>query len=224
MPVIKYSIHESGYVGAFGTATDKYVFMGNSLNATGVRAVSGALGSECVLITVGMSDLVGIFARANSNGIVLSNIAADSEVKRIKELAEGINVGCISSNLNAIGNNILANDKIAIVNPEYGNDDIREIRDILDVEVIRYSGESFKTVGASNVLTNKGLLINNRCSDEEKEELDRATGMDSIRTTANTGALSIGLSVLANSKGVVIGSETTGFEIARITDALDIGD
>ena len=57
MPIIKYSIHESGYVGAFGTATDKYVFMGNSLNATGVKAVSEALGTKCLLITVGMTDL-----------------------------------------------------------------------------------------------------------------------------------------------------------------------
>ena len=224
MPIKKYSIHESGYVGAFGTATDKLVFIGNSVNNTAISILTSTLKCDCIPISVAMSDLVGIFSRANSNGIVLSNLAADSEISAIKEKVNDINVGILPSDLNAIGNNILANDKVAIVNPEYSTSDVKVIQDILDVEVVKYNGTSFMTVGASNILTNKGLLINNRCSDEEQEELEGITKMHSIRTTANTGSLSIGLSVLANSNGAVIGSETTGFEIARIMDALDISD
>ena len=41
-------------------------------------------------------------------------------------------------------------------------------------------------------------------------------------TTANTGSLSIGLAVIANSKGVVIGNSTTGFEIVRIVNGLNL--
>ena len=131
-----------------------------------------------------------------------------------------MNVGSIESNLNAIGNNILANDKIAIVNPEYGPEDIKAIRDILDVEVVRYSGGSFKTVGANDILTNKGLVINNHASDEEKERLDRETGFDSVRSTANMGSLGVGIAVVANSNGALIGDTTTGYEFSRIVDGL----
>ncbi|MCL4404610.1 translation initiation factor IF-6 [Candidatus Marsarchaeota archaeon] len=224
MPIIKYSIHESGYVGAFGTATDNHIFVSSTINKAGLKAIGSALGIECTPDRKTLSYLVGIFSRANSYGIVLSNLATENEIKAIKEAAPDINVGIIKSSLNAIGNNILANDKVAIINPEYSAQDAKEIRDILGVEVVKYDGGSFKTVGAGNILTNKGLLINNRCDDAEQAEMERITGMESIRTTANMGSLSIGLSVIANSNGAVIGSETTGFEIARITEALKIDD
>jgi len=92
---------------------------------------------------------------------------------------------------------------------------------VLGVEVVRLKVGGFNTVGANNILTNSGLVINNRASDGDKAELDRITGFDSIRTTANTGALSIGLTVVANSVGVVAGEETTGFELNRIVEALE---
>ncbi|MCL4371949.1 translation initiation factor IF-6 [Candidatus Marsarchaeota archaeon] len=222
MPIIKYSIHDSGYVGAYATATDSRIFVGSSLNKAAQRAISGALNADCIPITIGMSDLIGVFSRANSNGMVLSNVATDMELANIKKNAKGMNIGIIKSGLNAIGNNILANDKIAIVHPGYDSASIYEISDALGVEAIRYDSDSFKTVGASNVLTNKGILINNKSTDADQEFLDKATGMSSMRSTANTGALSIGLSVIANSYGIVAGSDTTGFELARIAEALNI--
>ncbi len=222
MPTIKYSIHESGYVAAYGTVSDSISLVGNSLTKTALSILSSALETECIQVTIGLSDLIGVFSRMNSNGILVSNIITDGELQRIKAAANGLNVGVLRSGLNAIGNNILANDKIAIVNPDYNRASRESISDILGVEVVSYENTSFKTVGSNNILTNKGLLINNRSSDEEKEYLDGVTGMDSMRTTANTGSLSIGLSVLANSHGAVIGSETTGFELARIMEALDI--
>ena len=132
-----------------------------------------------------------------------------------------MHIEIIKSNLNAIGNNVLVNDKVAIVNPEYSNEAVKQMEDVLDVEVIREQIGMFKTVGANNVITNKGMLINNETSDEQKERIDKLTGFESVRTTANVGFLGIGLSIAANSYGVVIGEDTTGFELGRIMEALE---
>jgi translation initiation factor 6 len=164
---------------------------------------------------------VGLFSKANSNGIILSNLTLDEEVEALKRHRLGINIGVLESDLNAIGSNILANDRIAIINPDYSQKDAKDIGDVLGVEVVRAQIDGFKTVGANNILTNKGLVINNKAMDEEKAEWDKLTGFDSVRSTANTGTLSVGLSAIANSSGIIAGDNTTGYELARIVDALE---
>ncbi len=221
MEAAKYRIMGSDYVGVFATATDDFVFAGAGLTKNGKDMLAATLGVRCVDVTVSGSDLIGIFSRANSNGIVLSNLVLDEEVEGLKGMDLDVNISVIKSSLNALGSNILANDRIAIINPDYSKTDEEEIADVLGVETIRAKMDGFKTVGANNILTNKGLVINNRGTALEKNEWDRFSGFDSVRTTANTGSLAIGLSVIANSNAVVTGEGTTGFELARIMEALE---
>lgn len=221
MEAAKYNIMGSDYVGVFATATDEFLFAGAGLTSNGKEMIAKVLDVKCIDLKVSGSDLVGLFARANSNGIVLSNLIIDTEAEDLKREGLDINICVLESNLNAIGSNILANDKIAIVNPEYENADCKNIGDALGVEVVKAQIDGFKTVGANNILTNKGLVVNNRSTAKEKGEWDDLTGFDSTITTANTGSLSIGLSVIANSSGVVVGGTTTGYELARIMDALE---
>jgi translation initiation factor 6 len=218
----KINLGGGGYVGAFATATEKYLFVSkNAEHGDSLRAAK-ALGVDAVPLSISSSELVGILCRANSNGILVSNLIEERELEHLKSLGLGINVGVLESDLNAIGNNVLANDRIAIINPEYGQADIMRIREVLGVEVIKQSIGGFRTVGANNILTNRGFVINNRSEDEEKDRIDSLLGFESTRTTANTGSLSIGISAVANGRGLVVGEETTGFELARIMEGLNI--
>ena len=221
MESVKYNIKGSDYVGVFATATDSLVFAGNSLSENNKKFLSEVLGVRCVGMSVSGSDLVGIFARANSNGIIVSSLMMDDEVEALKGMGLGINVGVIDSDLNALGSNILANDKVAIVNSDYNPRTMQQIGDTLGVEVIGAKIGGFRTVGANNILTNRGLVVSNRSTDQEKEKIENMSGFRSERTTANTGSLYIGLSVIANSKAVVAGEDTTGYELQRIMEGLD---
>lgn len=220
MDAVKCQIGGSDYIGAFVISTEKYSFTPIGITP-GVRGIiEKILKTQCIEIRCGGTDLIGIFCRANSNGIAISNIVPKEDVDMIKKLNLGINVDIIDSNVNAIGNTVLANDKIAFIDSEYTEKEAKQIGDVLGVEVIKLDIAGFKTVGATNILTNTGLVINNRASDEEKGEIDRLTGFNSVSTTANTGSLSVGLASIANSKGLLVGNETTGFEMNRIIQAL----
>jgi translation initiation factor 6 len=221
MEAATYRLNGSEFVGAFATATDKYIFCATSTQKKSIDVLEEVLKVKAFPIMVSDSGLVGLLTKANSNGIIISNLAFDSEVEFIKSLGLDMNVGMLESDLNAIGSNILVNDKIAIINPDYTANDVKQISDILDVEVIKRHIAGLKTVGANNILTNKGMAVNNRIEDEEKEELDKITGFNSVRTTANKGSISIGLSAIANSKAIIVGSETTGYELDRLLDALE---
>ena len=220
MESVKYSIKGSSYVGVFATATDNLVFVGSGLTDNNKKLLTEILGCRVVEMSVSGSDLVGLFARANSNGIVVSSLMMDDEVEVLKSAGLGINIGVIDSDLNAIGSNVLCNDKIAVVNSDYRPEAMKQIGDTLGVEVIKARIGGFRTVGANNILTNKGLVVSNRCTDQEKEKIENWCGFRSEKTTANTGSLYIGLSVAANSKAVVAGDDTTGYELQRIVDGL----
>jgi translation initiation factor 6 (eIF-6) len=40
-------------------------------------------------------------------------------------------------------------------------------------------------------------------------------------STANTGSPAIGLSAVANSKGIIVGESTTGYELNRMLESLE---
>ena len=221
MESAKYNIKGSGYIGVFATATDSFVFACGVLTENNRKFLSEILGVRCIEMSVSGSDLAGLFARANSNGIVVSSLMMDEEVEALKSMQLGINIGVIDSDLNAVGSNVLANDKVAIVNSDYDTKAMKQIRDTLGVEVIGAKIGGFRTVGANNILTNRGLVLSNRSTDQEKGKIEAVSGFHSERTTANTGSLYIGLSVIANSKAVVVGDDTTGYEIQRILDGMD---
>jgi translation initiation factor 6 len=221
MEAAKCRILGSDYVGVFATATDKLVITGRNLPQKTKHTLTSLLKVNCIEMTIVGYDLVGLFCRANSNGILFSNIILEEEFEQIKRMNLGLNVEILKSNLNALGSNILTNDKIAIINPDYSDEEAKQIEEVLGVEVLKSKIDGFKTVGANNILTNTGLAINNKSTDEEKEQWDKLCKFNSIRTTANTGGLAIGLAAIANSNAVIVGEGTTGYELARIVEALE---
>ncbi|MFI5412430.1 MAG: translation initiation factor IF-6 [Candidatus Micrarchaeales archaeon] len=221
MEAAKYKILGSDYLGVFGTATDDFLFIGAGLTRNIREMIATTLDVRCVDLKISESDLVGLFSRANSNGILISKMATDYEIDGLKKLGLDLNIGVLESDLNAVGSNVLANDRIAVINPDYTESEANKIADVLGVEVVRAGIGGFKTVGANNILTNTGLVLNNRSTAKEKQEWDNMTGFNSVMTTANTGAYSVGFAAIANSKAVCVGESTTGFELARIVEGLE---
>lgn len=219
--VVKRRLHGSDFVGAYVIASDKFVFCYRGIERHVKEMIAHALSVNAIEMSIADSHLIGIFARANSNGIVLSNLTTDEELAHLRSLKLDMKIGVVESRLNAIGNNVLANDKIAFINSEYSHEDMKSIGDILDVEVVKAEAGGFKTVGANNILTNKGCVLNNRSTEKEKQILDSASGFESALSTANTGSLAIGLAGAANSNGIVIGEATTGYELNRIIQSLE---
>ncbi len=222
MPATKMSIDGNIYVGAYAVATDRFTLIGNNVNAKKAEQITKALYTETISTSINDSYLVGLFIAANSNGMLLPDMIDGGELKRLKAHLGDIRISVVDTDLNALRNNILSNDKVAIVNPRFKEPDIHAICETLGVEVIKLGIGGFNTVGANNILTNKGLVVNNRVTEEEMDMVEQVVGMKCEQSTANMGELNIGLCTIANSSGLVIGEKTSGFEYSRIANTLDI--
>ncbi|MDE1845862.1 MAG: translation initiation factor IF-6 [Candidatus Micrarchaeota archaeon] len=222
MRVAKFAIDGNSFVGAFGIATDKFAILCSNISEKKTQIAEETLQVKVSHALIDNSKLIGIYAVANSNGMLLPFTSYQSEVDHIKRSLKEFSIDIFKSDMNALRNNILANDRVAIINPYYSQKEEKEIADVLGVETIKREIAGFSTVGANNIVTNIGLVLNNRVTDDEKKEIEEIFKIKGEQSTANLGSLTLGLSTIANSKGVLVGEATTGFELARITNGLNL--
>lgn len=204
-------------IAVFATAGESLALTAADASPEFVRTLEEALGVDVLKLSVAGSFVVGSLVAMNSNGAVVSDLADDSEVSRISE-----RIGCVrlESRLNAAGNNILANDRGAIVSPEYSEADAAFIGEALGVEAVRSSIAGINTVGSVCRATNRGCACHMDASDEEIELIRSVLKVEAVRTSVNHGSRAVGAGIVANSKGAVVGDETTPIEMGRIEDAL----
>ena len=177
------------------------------------------LKTEPIEMTIGGSNLLGSMAVMNSNGMIFSNIVTEEELKNIPK---DVNYAVLEDNLNAVGNNILANNKAALIHEEFSDESVRTIREVLGVEVVKGKFKEVRTVGSSGLITSSGLVIPPNMTDDEIDELGKIFGVKGRVGTANFGSLYIGASVVSNSKGALIGEDSTTVEISNIEEALNL--
>lgn len=221
MGVAKASIGNSSFIGAYAIATDLFAILSSRATPSEEKFIQDTLETRVIRSTIDGSDLIGIYVVANSRGLIVPEIADRSEVAHLEAQLKDLDIQIVSTDLNALRNNILVNDKVAFINAEYGRREVSLIEDTFDVEVIKRNIGGYNTVGASNVATNNGFALNNNASEDDISVVKNFSKNVS-QTTANLGSSSIGLCVIANSNGMLVGDETTGFEMVRLTEGLDL--
>ncbi len=207
-------------VGAFAVVTDRFVFTSSNMSEKSLDVLERVFNLPFIQSTVATMDAVGLVVAANSNGILLPYTVRDEELAVIKMSAEDIHVDWIDSRMTAMGNIILTNDHGAICHPDFDATAIKKIEDTLDVEVIKGTVARLSTVGANTIATNVGAIAHPLTNDEEMETIADALRVDVEVGTVNRGSPYTSLGVLANSDGMVAGSDTTGVELAHISQVL----
>lgn len=215
MRIEKTSFYNNPFVGLFLKTNNTITLIPKNAPDKLERQVESVLRTKTLRLYVDQSPLLGIFAAMNDNGCVLQDSAEKHEQTAIKK--EGLNV-CLLKNYSP-GNNVLANNKACLLNHEIPQHEANKIGDCLGVEVVRQK-VGVKTVGAANVVTDKGLLAHNETSEVELKYLEKTFSVEGLVGTSNFGQAYNGFGMTANNKGALAGVATTGIEIQRIFEAL----
>ena len=213
-------------IGVLALTTEDLTLLPIFLDKNDVNEVSEVLETKCLQTNIGGSSLVGSLSVANKYGLLLPKIVEDEELTQIKNFLKendlDLNVEIIKSKNTALGNLILTNDKGALISTEL-KEFKKDIEDVLNVEVEVGTIAELPTVGSNAVVTNIGCLTHPLVDDDELEFLKGLFKVEYIgKGTANKGTTSVGACIIANSKGAIVGGDTTGPELLRIEDALDL--
>ncbi len=206
-------------VGAFGIATDRFVFVSSNMSEKSLSTIEKTFNLPLVQTTIATLDTVGFMSIANSNGILLPYTTRDEELAALREY-DDMKVDWIDSRMTALGNIIMANDKGAICHPEFDDKTIKKISEVLDVEVVRGTVARLPIVGANTITTNNGAVVHPLATDQEIEIISDLLNIHVEVGTVNRGSPYTNLGVIANIDGMVAGSETTGVELAHISQVL----
>ena len=215
----KLSIFGSPFVGVYIVANNEIAVSPDGTPQLIKNAIGKTLNVEVFTTSIDGSPLLGTLMVMNSKGAVITDFADEKDVKF---LFNKMNVLFIEDKINAVGNDILVNDKAAMVHMGYSSSTIKLIEDALDVEVVKGTIGGVKTVGSAAVVTDKGMLVHPETGEEEVEYLKDLFGVPVYVTTANYGSIYLGASVVANWKGAIVGDKTSNVEIDRIENGLDI--
>lgn len=214
-------VYRSPNIGIFMRANEKQILVPKGLADTKTEKLCQSLEVTAVPTSIGESRLLGALAAMNSNGIILSRLAEDFEIREIKE-ATGLNVARLESKLTAAGNLIIANDKGAIISPALDNRALSQVKDVLGTEVAATPIGEYYQVGSLAVATNRGAAVYPGLSETEVSRIGSMLGVDAYPTSVNSGVPYVASGLVANSKNAVAGSQTTGPELVFITRALSV--
>ncbi len=178
----------------------------------------------CHPVTIAHAHIIHTLSAGNKNGYLVPSTIADKELSLIKNHLE-INVAKIETELTALGNHILCNDKAAVINPDLERNQVKIIEDTLDVEVITGKILGFEEpglVGSHAICSNKGVLVHVDATDEILEWIGDALGVEVDIGTVNAGYPYTASGIIVNSNGAIVGENTTGPEIVRIGQVFDV--
>ena len=204
-------------IGVFAVANESFAFVAGDAAPEFVKDLEEVLDVQTTMMTVAGSFVVGSLVVMNSNGAVVSGLAEPKELETISKMMPCLP---LDDPLNAAGNNILANDRGAILNPQYGKAAVKAISDALGVECVQSSIAGCNTVGSVCKATNKGCVMHADASEEEVKLVSDVLKVEAERTSVNHGVRAVGAGIIANSKGALVGDETTPIEMGKIEDGL----
>ena len=213
----KLSLFENNYIGLYLRTWDDIALVPSSLEENEIEAIRECLQVDIKKSRMDDSGMYGIFSVMNSIGIIVSGMYKNKDL----DFDTGQrNVLFLKDMINAVGNDIVANDHGAMVHEDFSKKSVMAIEDALGVETIQGTIGGFPTVGSSSVLTSKGMIVNPETTDDEIEILKDFFKVSVRLGTANFGSPMVGSSIVANKNGIIVGNDTTSIELTAIDDTL----
>jgi translation initiation factor 6 len=214
-------IYRSPNVGIFLRANDRFLLAPKGLAGTKSQKLAEDLRVTPCFISIEGTRLLGPLAVMNNKGLLVSRMIEDYEIQEIVAKT-GLPVARFDSKYTAVGNLVAANDKGAVVSPILDPKAVAQVKDFLDVEVLRLTISEYVQVGAVTVATNRGAAVYPKLTESEVREVGDVFGVEAYPASINGGIPFLSSGLVANSDNAVAGNLTTGPELVFLTKALRV--
>ena len=218
MDIIKYDVYRGPNIGIFTTVNDRFVFVPNGFAKTKATNLARYLQTDYLFTPVANTRLLGILMVLNNHGMLLPRTSSPEEIANLRKRTD-LNVKILDTKHNALGNLICANDKGGIVSPVIEKEHIKEIEDVLDIEVMQKKVAGYYQVGAVMQANNLGGVIHPEADEEDIKKFSNILGINIERSTINGGTPFVSSGMLVNNNAIVVGNLTNGPEIMMLTRA-----
>ena len=218
MDIIKYDVYSGPNIGIYTKVNNQFVFVPNGFAKTKAENLANYLQTDYLTISIANTRLLGILTVLNNHGMLLPNTCSQGEIDHLKKHTD-LNIKLLDVKYNALGNLICVNDKGGIVSPTIDKKYVKEIEDVLDIEVIQKKIAGFYQVGAVMSATSNGGIIHPLTDEDDVSTFSNILGVKIEPATINGGIPFVSSGILANDNAIVVGTVTNGPEIMMLTRA-----
>lgn len=214
-------VYRSPNIGIFLRANDRYLFAPKGIASTKSRMLAESLRVSPIFVSVEGTRLLGPLMALNNEGVLLSRLVEDYEVRELSSQT-GLRVERFKSKYTAVGNLVAANDRGAVVSPILDHEAVSQVKDVLGVEAHRLVLEEYVQVGALMVATKGGAAVYPKLTEKQVEEVGGIFGVDAYPASVNGGIPFLTSGLVANASNAIVGDLTTGPELMFLTKALGV--
>jgi len=218
MDIIKYDVYSGPNIGIYTKVNNQFVFVPNGFAKTKAENLANYLQTDYLTISIANTRLLGILTVLNNHGMLLPNTCSQGEIDHLKKHTD-LNIKLLDVKYNALGNMICVNDKGGIVSPTIDKKYVKEIEDVLDIEVLQKKIAGFYQVGAVMSATSNGGIIHPLTDEDDVSTFSNILGVKIEPATINGGIPFVSSGILANDNAIVVGTLTNGPEIMMLTSA-----
>lgn len=212
MGIYMLDVYRSPNIGVFLKTNSRFILVPRGLAQTKCSKLSVLLNVTPIRISVAGSRLLGPLVALNDNGILVSRLAEDDEVRTLSK-DTGLRVARLPSKYTSVGNLVAANNKGAVASPILHTEAIRTVKETLDVPVETLPIAGYTQVGSMVAVTDRGAAVHPKASQKEVERLSEIFSVDVEPATINGGVPFVSSGILVNQNNAVVGSLTTGPEL-----------
>ena len=217
MKVSKTRILGSSYVGLFGLTNNELCIVARGTATKVKKDIESVLDVKTIEAGIYDSNLLAVFAKMNNKEVYLPSYALGREIEAIEK---EIKVKVIQTE-QALGNLIEVNDTHAVVSKTLQSKSVEAIQSN-GLEILQENVAQTDAIGSSLLLLNNSFVINPNATEEEVKKIQETLNIKGGSATANGGDSFIRNSTIANEKGFIVGDLTTGHELNRIEEALEV--
>ncbi|MBI2445256.1 translation initiation factor IF-6 [Candidatus Micrarchaeota archaeon] len=215
--ILKTNFYKNPFIGLYLRTNDRHTFMAKNAPARIRAQAQDALKTELVEFYVNQSPLIGLFCVMNNHGAILAANSEREEKNLLKK--HGYDVHVLKTSLTP-GNVLLFNNKIGLASPQLPPAELKPIGETLGIPMHQLHLSGMHTIGATNVVTDKGIFAYNDVTEVEFKQMEKLFGIHGTNGTSNNGVPFNSFGVVANNHGALAGDLTSGFEMQRIYEAL----
>ncbi|HIH32512.1 TPA: translation initiation factor IF-6 [Candidatus Woesearchaeota archaeon] len=205
-------------VGLYGFATSKYCLIGREVPEKFYKSISEALDVKVIPMTIAGTSLLGVLLNGNNKCLIVPKIAFSQELEILDK--HKIKYKVMDTKLTCLGNNMICTDDACILSNEYGERDLKFIKDNLKVKTYKARIARLNNLGSLAVHNKRGILCHHEILEDEADELTKILKLNITTGTVNMGNPFVGSGILCNDKGFVIGDMSGGPEIMNAEEAL----
>jgi len=217
MQVLKINFNGNPNIGLYGLATDKYCLVGHDVSSSTITRMKEILRVPVHKCYMAGTELIGALCVANSEILLVPEIIREEELHELDKLK--IKYAVLKTKMTALGNNILLKEDVAMISPNFGSDIIEQLKN-LKINAQKGSIAKSITTGSCAVIGRGGGIAHRDASDYEIKKMEKIFNVELDIGTVNLGNPYLGSGIIANSKGLLVGDLTSGYEILRIESSL----